>query len=124
MYRQWEQINAIKMVPLAKDLLIIGLPVQKVAGDCIVEVTAVDPLGKASMAVPVLYNDKFIPGFKSLIDEVHKHGTKIGIQLHHGGRETLSVYIGGKQVVAPSPIPCPVCRETPRNLAQKRYINL
>ena len=93
-------------------------------GLCTVEVTAVDPLGKASMAVPVLYNDKFIPGFKSLIDEVHKHGTKIGIQLHHGGRETLSVYIGGKQVVAPSPIPCPVCRETPRELSTEEVYQL
>jgi len=93
-------------------------------GLCMVEVTAVDPLGKASMQVPVLYDDKFIPGFKALIDEVHKHGAKIGIQLHHAGRETVSAYIGGEQVVAPSPIPCPVCRETPRELTTEEVYEL
>jgi len=92
-------------------------------GLCLVEVTAVDHLGKASKAVPELYDDKFIPGFKALIDEVHKHGAKIGIQLHHGGRETVSAYTDG-QVVAPSPIPCPVCRETPRELITEEVYEL
>jgi 2,4-dienoyl-CoA reductase-like NADH-dependent reductase (Old Yellow Enzyme family)/thioredoxin reductase len=85
-------------------------------GLCTVEVTAVEPLGKASLAVPVLYDDKFIPGFKALVDEVHKHGAKIAIQLHHAGRGTSSMYVGGKKLVAPSPITCPASRELPREL--------
>lgn len=92
-------------------------------GLCTVEVTAVDPLGKASLAVPVLYDDKFIPGFKDLIDEVHRQGSKIAIQLHHAGRGTASAFVGGKQLVAPSAIPS-AGGEYPRELTTAEVYRL
>lgn len=61
------------------------------------------------------YDDKFIPGWKAVIDTVHKYGTKIGIQLFHPGRQvTLSQW--GSQPVSSSPIPCSVCKTVPREL--------
>jgi len=85
-------------------------------GLLIVEVTAIDPLGKAIPKQPCLYDDSFISGFKKLADTVHRYGAKLAIQLHHAGRQTTSPVIGA-QPVAPSAIPCPVSKEIPRELS-------
>lgn len=92
-------------------------------GLIIVEVTAVDPVGKAIPRQPGLWDDKFIPGFKKLIDTVHHYGTKIAVQLHHAGRQTSSQFTG-HQPVAPSPIPCLVSKEMPRELSTSEVYEL
>ena len=84
-------------------------------GLIIVEVAAVDPLGKAIPFQVGLWNDEFIPGWRHLVDEVHKYGAKIAVQLHHAGRQTSSAVIG-QQPVAPSPVACPVMKEIPHEL--------
>ena len=75
-------------------------------GLIIVEVTAVEPAGKAIPFEPGLWSDEFIPGWKKLVDEVHKYGAKIAVQLHHAGRQTSKDIIG-QQPVAPSAVPLP-----------------
>ncbi|MFA7416507.1 MAG: FAD-dependent oxidoreductase [Rhizobium sp.] len=85
-------------------------------GLIIVEVAAVDPLAKAAPYQSALWSDDFIPGWSSLVEQVHEHGAKIALQLHHAGRQTLKQIIGA-QPVAPSPLPCPMLREVPRELA-------
>ena len=51
-----------------------------------------------------------------LVDAVHAGGAKIGIELHHAGRNTSSA-ISGSPPVAPSPVPCPEAGgEVPRAL--------
>lgn len=59
---------------------------------------------------------KYIKRLTKLADAVHRYDTKIFLQLHHPGRETPSKLLGGKQIVAPSPIPCKVIGEMPREL--------
>lgn len=88
-----------------------------------IEVTAIDPLGKAIPHEPGLWDDKFIPDFKKLVDKVHQYGAKIAVQLHHAGRQTSSDIIG-KQPVAPSPIPCLVSKEKPRELLTEEVYEL
>lgn len=92
-------------------------------GLLIVEVTAVDPLGKAIPWQPGIWDDEFIPGWRQLTDEVHKYGAKIAVQLHHAGRQTTHEVIGA-QPVAPSAIPCPVDREMPRELTTEEVYDL
>jgi 2,4-dienoyl-CoA reductase-like NADH-dependent reductase (Old Yellow Enzyme family)/thioredoxin reductase len=87
------------------------------------EVTAIDPLGKAIPAEPGIWDDKFIPGWKKLADEVHKYGCKIAIQLHHAGRQTTHDMMGS-QPVAPSPIPCPLDKDMPRELTTQEVYDL
>lgn len=48
-----------------------------------------------------VYDDKLIPGLKSLAKAVHKEGGKISLQIFHGGRECSSE-ITGFQPIAPS----------------------
>jgi 2,4-dienoyl-CoA reductase-like NADH-dependent reductase (Old Yellow Enzyme family)/thioredoxin reductase len=63
-----------------------------------------------------LWNDKQIESHKRLTDAVHKYDSKIFAQIYHAGRQSSSVVNGGIQPVAPSAIPCPWCREMPREL--------
>lgn len=66
----------------------------------------------------VIWDDKFLPGWRKLANRVHRHGSKIFIQLGHDGRQGLSVGKNGQlERVAPSPISCPYIREIPRELS-------
>lgn len=69
-------------------------------------------------------NLKHIPSLERLAKTVHKYDTKIFLQLHHPGRESHGRLIDGRQIVAPSPIPCKVCKEEPRELTTLEVENL
>lgn len=55
---------------------------------------------------------------KNLLKEAHAQGCKMGVQFVHLGRQTSSQLIG-IPLVAPSPIPDPVFKETPRALTKE-----
>jgi 2,4-dienoyl-CoA reductase-like NADH-dependent reductase (Old Yellow Enzyme family)/thioredoxin reductase len=80
------------------------------------EVAAVSPEGKGFPNSLTLFNDSCIPMYRKLTDEVHKADAKIAIQLHHAGRQTISAFIGGERIVAPSAIAHPLYGEVPREL--------
>ena len=78
------------------------------------------PNPEASIAVchGVIHDDKFIPGWKELVEEIHHFDAKIGMQLNHFGRQ-IPFKVWGEQPVSSSAIACPVCRATPRELVLK-----
>ena len=81
------------------------------------EVTAVDGVeGKGSGHQLSIFDDRFIPGFKRLVDRVHAAGAKVGVQLYHPGRVTMPVFIGGRKPVGPSAVPDPIWRQETREL--------
>ena len=92
-------------------------------GLIITEFTCIDPVGKAIPGQLMINSDEYIEGFKKLTDRIHKEGSKIFMQLHHAGRQTCS-YITGMRPVAPSPIPCPVNRELPKELSTEEVYKL
>jgi 2,4-dienoyl-CoA reductase-like NADH-dependent reductase (Old Yellow Enzyme family) len=49
----------------------------------------VDSIGKASPFHNSIQADRFIEGLMSLTNAVHEHGSKIAVQLFHGGREVF-----------------------------------
>src|SRR5215210_1452526 len=51
-----------------------------------------------------IYDDRFLPGLKRLVDEIHRGGAKASIQLGHAGGHTRRD-ICGETPVAPSAIP-------------------
>jgi 2,4-dienoyl-CoA reductase-like NADH-dependent reductase (Old Yellow Enzyme family)/thioredoxin reductase len=81
----------------------------------IMGVVAIDPLAIPAPCVPRIYHDKFIVGLSRVTRAVHEYGGKCAAQLHHAGRQTYSSLIG-KQIVAPSAIPCKLVGEVPREL--------
>jgi len=72
--------------------------------------------GKMGKVHVNISRDCYISALKKLTDAVHVFDTRIGIQLGHFGRQLQSNFFG-TQIVAPSPIPCPVNREKPRELS-------
>lgn len=87
------------------------------AGLIIPEITRInDATGAALMRQLAVTKDRHIAPLSKLADAVHKHGSKIFIQLHHPGRQTLSVLLGGAPVVAPSAIPCNISQQETREL--------
>ena len=84
-------------------------------GLIITEITAISPYGKGAPSQLSIWDDKFIPGFRDLARAIHAKEAKVAVQLYHPGRQTFS-FLTGRPLVAPSAIPCPVCREIPKEL--------
>lgn len=71
-----------------------------------IESTFVDPGGRGRTHQLGLHEDASIPGFRQLAEAAHAHDVRIGVELHHAGRNTSPV-IAGTTPVAPSPVECP-----------------
>lgn len=61
------------------------------------------------------FTDKVIPGLKTLSASIHNHGAKIFMQLGHSGRQQNGTWTG-REVWAPSAIPCPLNLEMPKEM--------
>ncbi|WP_251554813.1 NAD(P)/FAD-dependent oxidoreductase [Neobacillus muris] len=86
-------------------------------GLIITEFTCIDySLGKGMSNQLRFDEDRFTSGFARLANAVHKYDAKIFVQLHHAGRQSNSNLIGGRQIVAPSPIASAAIGEEPREL--------
>lgn len=97
--------------------MMIGYYTARAKGGCglvIVEFTAMNRSGKGANT-PGAFDDKFIPGLTRLAGAIKEAGAKACLQIAHPGRQQMSASTG-MQVVAPSPIPCPVCQEMPHEL--------
>jgi len=87
------------------------------AGLIITEVSAVHPSGSAIGSELGVFDDRFIPGLKRLADVAHAAGSKIALQLHHAGRESLHL-LQEKKAIAPSAIRSLVFGLTPREMTR------
>lgn len=64
-------------------------------GLIITEITRVNDLhGAAAFAQLSMSHDKNGDAFKEMVDRIHKHGSKIFVQLHHPGRQNLGLLVG------------------------------
>jgi len=70
------------------------------------------------------HDDAFIPGLKQLAATIQAGGAKAAIQINHAGRYNHSLLTGGKQPVAPSPVPSRLTGETPRELSEEEIEGL
>jgi 2,4-dienoyl-CoA reductase-like NADH-dependent reductase (Old Yellow Enzyme family)/thioredoxin reductase len=85
-------------------------------GLIITEDYAVSPAGKGFPNIPGLWNDEQIAGHSKFTKRIHAAGGRIFAQIYHAGRQTSELLVGCKPV-APSPLPCPLIQEIPRELA-------
>lgn len=84
-------------------------------GLIIIEAIYVSQAAKGFSNEVGIHKDELIPGLRELTEAVHKDGAKIAAQLYHAGRQTHQA-VSGTCLVAPSPIPCPVGQEVPKEL--------
>ncbi|WP_053376123.1 NADH:flavin oxidoreductase/NADH oxidase [Paenibacillus sp. FJAT-27812] len=82
------------------------------AGLIIMEMTDVDPDGRITNHDLGLWSDEQVPAFKRIIDEAHKYGAKVGIQIAHAGRKAEDA----AQPVGPSAISAGPEYKTPKPL--------
>lgn len=81
------------------------------AGLIIQEATCVSKEGRLSADQPGIWSDAHIPGLRKVAETVHREGTPIFVQLHHGG---IMSAVGSR--------PCPssyVFRQSPEKEGQK-----
>jgi 2,4-dienoyl-CoA reductase (NADPH2) len=62
------------------------------------------------------HDDTFLPGLTRLAAAVHEGGALASIQLNHAGRYAHSLFLGGRQPVAPSAVASRLTHEEPRAL--------
>jgi 2,4-dienoyl-CoA reductase-like NADH-dependent reductase (Old Yellow Enzyme family) len=76
-----------------------------------VEMASPEKAGRHRRREIGIYDDRFIPGLKRLVDAIHRGGAKASIQLGHAGGHTR-IDICGETPIAPSAIPYPVYETT------------
>lgn len=95
------------------------------AGLIIPEITRVNDVhGPGLMRQLSVTQDRHIQPLSRLAHAVHKHGSKIFIQLHHPGRETVTALLGGAPVVSASDIPCKYLQQPTRALSTEEVKEL
>lgn len=75
------------------------------AGLIIAEATMVMEGNSSFWHEPGIYSEAQIAGWRETTDAVHAAGGRIFLQIWHGGRACHPLLNGGKQPVAPSPLP-------------------
>ncbi|PGS53976.1 NADH:flavin oxidoreductase/NADH oxidase [Bacillus sp. AFS041924] len=81
-------------------------------GLIIIEMTNVEDRGRISDFCLGIWSDDHIPAFKRIIDECHKYGAKVAIQIAHAGRKAE----GAPKPVSSSPIAFNEKSKTPHEL--------
>ncbi|EOH91903.1 NAD(P)/FAD-dependent oxidoreductase [Enterococcus pallens] len=101
---------------------------ERAKNDCgliITEITRVNSVnGRGLFNQLSVIDAQCIPQLERLAAAVHRHDSKIFVQLHHPGRETTAMLQGGTQPVAPSAIPCKKTKEMPRELTTQECDDL
>lgn len=87
-------------------------------GLIITEDYAIDAHCMGYECIAGLYNDNQIASHAKLTERIHKYGTKIFAQIYHAGKQQSAKVNGGVQPMAPSAIPCPWCRDLPREMTK------
>ncbi|MBP1970268.1 2,4-dienoyl-CoA reductase-like NADH-dependent reductase (Old Yellow Enzyme family) [Virgibacillus natechei] len=80
-------------------------------GLIIMEMTSVTPEGRITNGDLGLWSDHQIPEYQRIINEIHKHSAKVGIQIAHAGRKAEDA----AQPVGASDIPVEVLPEETMN---------
>jgi 2,4-dienoyl-CoA reductase-like NADH-dependent reductase (Old Yellow Enzyme family) len=84
-------------------------------GAIFAEATAVDPSGLLTSHTLGGFLPAIVDGYEELAGALHEHGTKLFVQLFHGGREQISS-APRAPTIAPSPVPSPRFMAEPRAL--------
>ncbi len=58
--------------------------------------------GSSNWRQEAISEDRHIPGIRALADEVHAHGAKLCIQLHHAGLVAMNDMLDGRPLATPS----------------------
>lgn len=77
------------------------------AGLITVEMGSPEKVGRHRFSELGVYDDKFLPGLERLVGVLHDAGSRVSVQLGHGGSRARSA-VSGETPIAPSSVPTPV----------------
>lgn len=101
---------------------------ERAKGGCgliITEITRVDNETGVGTPNQLCATDEYqVPRLERLAKAIHRYDSKIFLQLHHPGRQSHGRLIGGKQIVAPSPVMSSAIGEMPRELTTEEVEGL
>lgn len=83
----------------------------------------VQPSGKASPRQMGVFDDRFVDGLARIPAAVHRHASKVFLQIAHAGRQTKPRDCGCVPV-SPSPVYDPVTKVMPRELSREEIRSL
>src|SRR5258708_17710813 len=69
-----------------------------------VEMASPEKAGRHRRREVGIYDDRFLPGLTRLVDEIHRAGSKVSIQLGHGGGHNR-LHTSGETPLTPSATP-------------------
>ncbi len=85
----------------------------------ITEVCAIDPRGRGFPTEIGAWSDDQVEGLARIPEAVHREGSRVALQLHHAGRETMEAFAGAPPE-APSPIPSAMLRQPCEEMSTAR----
>jgi len=95
------------------------------AGLIITELVTVDsPSGNGIERQLSIDDDKYIPGLRRLIERIHRHGSKIFVQLNHAGSRAKPEITGMQFPVSASNVPSCIVKVEPKPLTPGEIGNL
>ncbi len=81
----------------------------------------VNPKGKSDKLQQGIYNDRFIAPYREIVARVHRHGSKIVLQISHGGRQTM-ITVNTPYMLAPSAVIETTKGMTPEEMTEKEVL--
>ena len=84
------------------------------SGLIITGVALVQPGGRLLPKMLSVHSDRYVDGLSRLAEKVHARGGRIALQIVHGGRQCLPLFIGGALPMAPSAVYDPSSDVTPQ----------
>jgi 2,4-dienoyl-CoA reductase-like NADH-dependent reductase (Old Yellow Enzyme family) len=88
-------------------------------GLLITEVCAIDPRGRGFPTEIGAWSDDQLDSLARIPEAVHHEGSRVALQLHHAGRETMEVFAGAPPE-APSSIPSAMLRQPCEEMTSTR----
>lgn len=81
----------------------------------------VNPNGKSDNLQQGIYDDKFIEPYRKIVSRVHEHGSRIVIQVVHGGRQTMMT-AQSPVILAPSAVTNKRNGVTPEEMTEEEVL--
>ena len=92
-------------------------------GLIVLEATAVHPSGLLTAHTLAGYRDEIVDGYRRIVRAAQPHGTRLFVQLFHGGREQIAAPPRAP-AVAPSPVPTQRFHVEPRALRAQEIASI
>jgi 2,4-dienoyl-CoA reductase-like NADH-dependent reductase (Old Yellow Enzyme family) len=117
-----ENMATLEGLPTDKTRLFYERLAQGGTGLIITGYAYVNKTGQSFPLQSGIHRDRAVPEWRRITDRVHELGSKIAMQIAHGGRQIKAVALGGRKSVAPSATPDLVYFTMPKPMTEAEIL--